>query len=74
MTRKHFEDLAQIIRVARKSEEMGLHWDTAQWEEHLIVLCMSHNTRFDAKRFRKACTPEPMDLKGYVDANGKVGE
>ena len=57
MTKKHFEDLAEIIRIARRSEQIGYPYNVNDWEESIIQMCQRHNPRFSATTFKLACTP-----------------
>lgn len=80
LTKKHFEDLAEIIRVAKRWEELGKPYDTAEWTSEIISFCRSMNPRFDADKFKRACIPSyyvclhceekflsPKQLRDHID-------
>ncbi len=57
MTKKHFKDLAEIIRIARRWEELGKPWEVAEYEDAIIGMYKRHNPRFNVTTFKQACTP-----------------
>jgi hypothetical protein len=55
MTRKHFERLAQLMRVHKPADNSSTEYDL--WEamlEDLIIELAGINPRFDVDRFRDA--------------------
>ncbi len=57
MTKKHFKDLAQLVRIARRQEMLGNTTSALQWQTDLIELCKRYNSRFNETTFVDACIP-----------------
>lgn len=55
MTRKHFNELAEILRDLRPKRSKI---EKALWDEVVVqiaTMCSNHNDRFDRERFYEAC-------------------
>jgi len=57
MTRKHFEGLAQLVRLWTQDIEAGIPTGPSVIASDLARFCQSHNRRFDYERFMLACKP-----------------
>ena len=57
MTKKHFDNLAKIVKHWTKQIESGVCVTPGVIAYDLAMFCKSHNPGFDERRFMLACQP-----------------
>lgn len=66
MTRKHYEQLAKMIRQYRLEDDGTSSGVIASIADHLACLCEADNPRFDRARFNAACGLDEDGLEWVI--------